>query len=310
MMRRLHSTVQATGLVALLAIALTAALGAAAGGAALEKGTPPPGLPSFYGVPAPLPSATPGAVIKTERIASPKVDGTTYRIMYVSENTRGRPIAVTGTVLVPRHPRRPPAATRWWPGPTAPTAWPRSARRPSTPVQPQPTQRSPSPISCWRRAGRSSASDYQGEGTPGPLPYLVGSVSARNTLDIVRAVDHVPVVPRQPDLRRLGPLRGRSDGAVRPPPGALLRPHTPPGGRGRRCAAVAVQPGLHIPEDKPVPVLPLHGGRRVQHRLRQPARAADRSHRPRRHRSCCPTSRRAATHTSRRRSTPTRSQGS
>jgi len=32
-----------------------------------------------------------------------------------------------------------------------------------------------------------TASDYQGEGTPGPLPYLVGAVAAQDTIDIVRA---------------------------------------------------------------------------------------------------------------------------
>ncbi len=36
-----------------------------------------------------------------------------------------------------------------------------------------------------------TASDYQGEGTPGPLPYLVGTVAARNTIDIVRAAQHL-----------------------------------------------------------------------------------------------------------------------
>ena len=32
-----------------------------------------------------------------------------------------------------------------------------------------------------------TASDYQGEGTPGLLPYIVGVSAARNTIDIVRA---------------------------------------------------------------------------------------------------------------------------
>ena len=32
-----------------------------------------------------------------------------------------------------------------------------------------------------------TASDYQGEGTPGMLPYIAGVSAARNTIDIVRA---------------------------------------------------------------------------------------------------------------------------
>ena len=39
-----------------------------------------------------------------------------------------------------------------------------------------------------------TASDYQGEGTPGPLPYLVGVSAARNTIDIVRAARRIAKV--------------------------------------------------------------------------------------------------------------------
>jgi pimeloyl-ACP methyl ester carboxylesterase len=37
------------------------------------------------------------------------------------------------------------------------------------------------------------ASDYEGEGTPGPLPYLVGTLAARNTIDMVRAAHNLAV---------------------------------------------------------------------------------------------------------------------
>jgi fermentation-respiration switch protein FrsA (DUF1100 family) len=39
-----------------------------------------------------------------------------------------------------------------------------------------------------------TASDYQGEGTPGILPYLSGVTAARNTIDIVRAARQIPAV--------------------------------------------------------------------------------------------------------------------
>lgn len=87
----------------------------------LEKGTPAAGLPSFYGVPAKLPSDKPGTVIKHQKVTSTTVDGTTYRIMYVSENTLGKPIAVTGMVIVP-HTAPPKGGYRvvaWGHGPTA-----------------------------------------------------------------------------------------------------------------------------------------------------------------------------------------------
>ena len=37
-----------------------------------------------------------------------------------------------------------------------------------------------------------TASDYQGEGTPGLMPYLAGVSAARNTIDIVRAARQLP----------------------------------------------------------------------------------------------------------------------
>ncbi len=36
-----------------------------------------------------------------------------------------------------------------------------------------------------------TASDYQGEGTPGPLPYLAGGIAARDTRDLARATRHL-----------------------------------------------------------------------------------------------------------------------
>jgi hypothetical protein len=42
------------------------------------------------------------------------------------------------------------------------------------------------------RGWELTASDYQGEGTPGPLPYLVGAAAAQDTIDIVRAAGHLP----------------------------------------------------------------------------------------------------------------------
>jgi pimeloyl-ACP methyl ester carboxylesterase len=44
-----------------------------------------------------------------------------------------------------------------------------------------------------------TASDYQGEGTPGLLPYLVGSVAAHDTIDIVRAAGHLALAKASKD---------------------------------------------------------------------------------------------------------------
>jgi pimeloyl-ACP methyl ester carboxylesterase len=44
-----------------------------------------------------------------------------------------------------------------------------------------------------------TASDYQGEGTPGLLPYIVGVSAARNTIDIVRAARNFPAAHASAD---------------------------------------------------------------------------------------------------------------
>ena len=46
---------------------------------------PPKGLPAFYSVPQPLPTAI-GKLVKSQKIAAPGLDGTMYRVMYVSES--------------------------------------------------------------------------------------------------------------------------------------------------------------------------------------------------------------------------------
>jgi hypothetical protein len=175
---------------AALVVGAALALVAAACGATsptTEPGTPAHGLPSFYAVPAHLPSDKPGTLIKYEKVATPDIDGTTYRVMYVSENTRGRPIAVTGIVMVP--PVSPPnggyPVITWGHGTNgmAPQCAPSLHPDTAVPFQNQ----------LLREGWEITASDYQGEGTPGPLPYLVGVVAARNTIDIVRTAHEMPV---------------------------------------------------------------------------------------------------------------------
>ena len=160
----------------------TGALAVSGGaGAATEPGTPAAHLPSFYAVPDPLPSDKPGTFIKDEKVATPKIDGTVYRIMYVSENTEGHPIAVTGLVMVP--PVAPPTGgykvVTWGHGTNGMAPQCAPSLTPATAV--------PYQNDLLQQGWEVVASDYQGEGTPGPLPYLVGVLATRNTLDIVRA---------------------------------------------------------------------------------------------------------------------------
>jgi hypothetical protein len=82
----------------------TGAAPAAAPATAHAKSIPAPaGLPAFYSVPQPIPTKI-GKLIKSQQIASTGVDGTVYRVMYVSETQLGKPVAVTGLVIVPNTP--------------------------------------------------------------------------------------------------------------------------------------------------------------------------------------------------------------
>src|SRR5689334_8111455 len=66
----------------------------------------PKGLPAFYAVPQPLPTAA-GKLIKSEKVAVPGMHGTVYRVMYVSQTIDDKPVAVTGLIIVPK--KAPPA---------------------------------------------------------------------------------------------------------------------------------------------------------------------------------------------------------
>ena len=145
------------------------------------------GLPSFYSVPTQLPSGPPGTLMKAEQIAAPGIDGTVYRVMYLSETELGRPVAVTGLIMVPTSPAPVggyPVVT-WGHGTNgmAPVCAPSLQPSSAVPLQNQ----------LLDKGWEVTASDYQGEGTPGIMPYLAGVSAARNMIDIVKAARELPV---------------------------------------------------------------------------------------------------------------------
>jgi hypothetical protein len=145
----------------------------------------PTGLPSFYSVPTKVPSSTPGTLVKSELIASDGIHGHVYRVLYVSESIYGKPTLVTGLVMVPDTP--PPS------GGYPVVTWGHGTNGMADQCAPSldPAQAVPLQNQLLDRGWVVTASDYQGEGTPGLLPYLVGVVAARNTIDIVRAAGHL-----------------------------------------------------------------------------------------------------------------------
>jgi hypothetical protein len=145
----------------------------------------PKGLPGFYAVPDPVPSKV-GTLIKSEKVAAKGLHGTAYRVMYVSTTVYGTPVAVTGTILVPSKP----APAGGYPVVT----WGHGTNGMADICAPSldPVNSAPLANELLDHGWLVTASDYQGEGTPGVLPYIAGVSAARNTIDIVRAARNFP----------------------------------------------------------------------------------------------------------------------
>ena len=145
----------------------------------------PAGLPAFYSVPQPLPTTT-GKLLKSEKVAAPDLHGTVYRVMYVSQAISDKPVAVTGLIAIPSG--TPPA------GGFPVVSWGHGTNGMADQCAPS--------LDAGSNVGLANllldhgwvvtASDYQGEGTPGLLPYIAGVSAARNTIDIVRAARDLP----------------------------------------------------------------------------------------------------------------------
>lgn len=165
-------------------------------GAKTLTNTPEPPRPAFYEPPAQIPS-TPGTIIRSEpanflldplNLSSSLVTAT--RVMYSSTDAQGIPIAVTGTVFVPK------------------TAYRGASKRPFISYAPgtqgMADRCAPSRqmsefveyegIGIARTVGRGYAvgmTDYQGLGTPGTHTYIVRKAQGAAVLDMARAAKNL-----------------------------------------------------------------------------------------------------------------------
>jgi hypothetical protein len=140
----------------------------------------------FYQTPPAFTPGEPGDVIKIEQLDAGPVQGALYRVMYHSRSIRGRDIPVTGSLAVPTSP----APIGGYPVVSVghPTLGNADECAPSR----EPTAQADL-INRFLAAGWIVAtSDYEGLGTPGVPPYLVGESEARSMIDIVRAARGVP----------------------------------------------------------------------------------------------------------------------
>jgi dipeptidyl aminopeptidase/acylaminoacyl peptidase len=167
-------------LVGAVALALISTGFTASAPAATTTIPAPPGLPAFYAVPLPIPTM-PGKLMKAQLVTVTGLHGTMYRVMYSSKTVYNQPVAVTGVIAVPSG--TPPTGgfpvVSWGHGTNGMADTCAPSLKPGTAI--------PLVNTLLDRRWVVTASDYQGEGTPGLMPYIAGGAAARNTIDIVKA---------------------------------------------------------------------------------------------------------------------------
>jgi len=149
----------------------------------------PPSPSAFYRPPDPLPAGPPGTILRQDALSHVPNGARGWRILYLSSDPSGRPIAVSGVIFAPLG--DPPPGGRpvvAWAHPTtgvasrcAPSLRPRSLLRTIAGLKP-----------LLAQGYVVVATDYPGLGTPGPHPYLIGQSEARSVLDSVRAARLLP----------------------------------------------------------------------------------------------------------------------
>jgi len=183
---------------------------AAPAGAKVRRG--PAGL-AFYRPPAPLPAGPHGTAIWARRVTGDPALSAAARnelVLYRSVGATGRAVVVSGTVAVPKG--RPPKGgwpvVTWGHGTTGiADACAPSRDSASNPAHGLIAYINPLLNSFLKRGYAVVRTDYEGLGTPGDHPFLVGRSEGRDMLDIVRAARRL-----EPSLGRRVVVAGHSQG--------------------------------------------------------------------------------------------------
>ncbi|MFA9269707.1 MAG: lipase family protein [Baekduiaceae bacterium] len=142
----------------------------------------------FSTPPTPLPPGEPGDIIRAEPIVPRALawrlpaSGAAWRILYRSTNATGQPIAVTGTVILPR-----PGAPRALVGLAPGTQGMADQCAPSRLLRQGLLYESAAITGMLERGWAVAMTDYEGLGTPGTHTYMVGRSSGNSALDVLRA---------------------------------------------------------------------------------------------------------------------------
>jgi alpha-beta hydrolase superfamily lysophospholipase len=148
-----------------------------------------PDKPDRFYQPDPLPAtAKPGDILRSDPLAGAPVGAAAWRILYVSTDLDGRPIAASGVVIAPVG--TPPAGGR------GVVAWGHSTTGVAANCAPSKVEDVFSTILGLAPLLGDGyvvvASDYPGLGVAGPPSYLVGLSEGRALLDGVRAAGRLP----------------------------------------------------------------------------------------------------------------------
>ncbi|MGH9112041.1 MAG: lipase family protein [Acidimicrobiales bacterium] len=204
--------------VGLLVCALVAAC---SGGPGDESGSPDAGSVSsedqtaavatgpfdgadFYAPPDPVPDGEHGTLVRYEPVDELDIGGAgAWRVMYLSRSLEGDPIVVTGTVLVPAG--EAPDGGR----PVLTVAHGTSGVADECAPSKDPGATELVLMGSFVDAGYIVAmSDYEGLGTPGRHPYLVGESEGRSVLDAARAARQLPDADAASQLAVVGYSQG------------------------------------------------------------------------------------------------------
>ena len=153
-----------------------------AGGGGAPSTLPAPAGDAFYVPPSPIPGTDDGDLIWAAELTKVP-DGTVgWQVLYRSENLQGEPIAVSGVIIAPADAAPGSPALTWAHGTTGlgDTCAPSKSFVGGSSFETLLAQQ------AVAQGWTYMETDYEGLGTPGVHPYLVGLSEARGVLDIVR----------------------------------------------------------------------------------------------------------------------------
>lgn len=144
--------------------------------------------PSFYAVPASMPPAPPGTLVRSQELFSAPAGAWAWRVLYHSTDLAGHDAVVSGVVVAPQSP--PPSAGRAVVGWGHPTTGASASCAPSSGLDPFLLVEG---VADLLLAGYVVvAPDYPGLGVAAPSSYLIGTAEARSLLDAVRVARQLP----------------------------------------------------------------------------------------------------------------------